>query len=140
MGPGPARLGLDFSQQAGLAALLLVIHRPPRCFMPPIFTAQADQSHLNKHGRCGMTAEVLEATDAALSANAASQLGPFGRFGLIYSTVIASNKGVLAGNQHIWIFFFPPTPAQSCGGVAVMAAIQPKHGVTHLISMLKPFA
>lgn len=37
-----------------------------------------------------MMAEVLERTDAVLSAHAASQLGPFWHFRSIYSAVIAS--------------------------------------------------
>lgn len=58
--------------------------------MPPHFAAQVEQTHLNKHRRCGMMAEVLERADAVLGARAASQLGPFWHFNFIYSAFIAS--------------------------------------------------
>lgn len=58
--------------------------------MPPLFAAQADLSRLNKHQRCRMMAEVLERTDAALSAHAASQPELFWHFRFIYSALIAS--------------------------------------------------
>lgn len=103
--------------------------------MPPVFAAQANQSHLNKHRCCGMMTEVLERADAVLSAHAASQLGPFWYFRFIYSALIAS-IGFYPVCSVGWSTVCASTPAQSCSG----GCDTPKHGVTHLISMQKLFA
>lgn len=84
-------------------------------------------------------AEVLERTDAALSARTASRPGPVCRFRLIYCTAIASHKRVLAGNERLELIpaaapAHVSTPAQSCGGGG---RDTPRHGVTHLISTQK---